>query len=107
MTNPSIFAAFERMWQHVLAKFNNYVPIEMFDNDVGYATQASLDEKANSEHEHDANDITSGILYVENGGTGYNSIVDNTYTTARYRASALVSAETTPNNNGIINWVYE
>ena len=53
-------------------------------------------EKIN-DHSHD----------VEHGGTGYDSIVDTEYTTARYRASALVSTETTPDGNGIINWMYE
>ena len=48
-----------------------------------------------------------GTLAVDKGGTGYNSIVDTTYTTARYRASALVSAETNPTDNGVINWTYE
>ena len=50
--------------------------------------------------------VTS-TLAVWNGGTGYSSIADTTYTTARYRASALVSAETNPSINGVINWTYE
>lgn len=49
----------------------------------------------------------SGTLTVKNGGTGYASIVDTTYTTARYRASALVDTETNPSDNGVINWTYE
>jgi hypothetical protein len=81
MANSSIYAVFERMWQNVLAKIN--------------------------EHTLSANKITSGILDVERGGTGYDSIVDTEYTTTRYRASALVSTEATPDYNGTINWTYE
>lgn len=44
---------------------------------------------------------------VEKGGTGYTSIVDTTYTTVRYRGSALRSSETNPTQNGTINWTYE
>lgn len=50
-----------------------------------------------------------GTLTVNQGGTGYYSIVDTTYTTARYRASALKPKATisTPTQNGVINWSYE
>lgn len=71
MANSSIYAAFERMWEHITNKFNNH----------------NVD--------------------IEHGGTGYDSIVDTEYTTPRYRASALVSTETTPSYNGVINWTYE
>ena len=47
------------------------------------------------------------IVSVSNGGTGYNTITDTTYTTARYRASSLNSSETTPTTNGVIAWTYE
>lgn len=49
----------------------------------------------------------SGAVPVAKGGTGYQSIEDTAYTTARYRASALVEAETEPDTNGVINWTYE
>ena len=49
----------------------------------------------------------SSTLSVSKGGTGYTSITDTTYTTARYRASALISTTTAPTTNGVINWVYE
>ena len=78
-----------------------------FEKPISNATQEALDEKADLEHVHNTDDITSGILYVEHGGTGYDSIVDTTYTTARYRASTLNSIETIPDDNGIINWMYE
>lgn len=88
----------------------NYMSKEQYDA----ATKSDnelyvvLDEKeyAVSSHTHSAGDITSGTLSVDRGGTGYTSIADTTYTTARYRASALVSAETTPSTNGVINWTY-
>lgn len=35
------------------------------------------------------------------------TIEDTTYTTARYRASSLANAETTPTTNGTICWMYE
>lgn len=51
--------------------------------------------------------VPSLPLSVGSGGTGCKSFEDTTYTSARYRASALVSSETTPTQNGVINWVYE
>ena len=73
MTNSSIYAVFERMWQHVLAKFNNYVSIEIFNDNIGNATQSALDEKADLEHEHDdlyyAKDETLELItvnYIDN-----------------------------------------
>lgn len=47
------------------------------------------------------------VLEVNRGGTGYNTIADKTYSTARYRASSLHSSETTPTTNGVIAWTYE
>lgn len=49
----------------------------------------------------------SEVIPVENGGTGRTTIADTEYTTVKYRASALVSAETTPSENGTICWTYE
>lgn len=54
----------------------------------------------------DAVDL-NGTLPVVNGGTGYNTFADSTYTAARYRASALYNTETAPTVNGVINWTYE
>lgn len=48
-----------------------------------------------------------GTVSVSSGGTGQTSIADTTYTTARYRASSLHSAETNPTTNGVICWTYE
>lgn len=50
-----------------------------------------------------------GTLTISQGGTGCASIVDTTYTTARYRASALKpkASISTPTQNGVINWFYE
>lgn len=49
----------------------------------------------------------SGAVPVTKGGTGYTGIADTTYTTARYRASALFEEETDPTTNGVINWTYK
>lgn len=82
MANSSIYAVFERMWQHALAKFNSCVPVEAFehhvadtenphyvtkeqigldsvdntsdiDKPISNATQVALDEKADTDHVHD------------------------------------------------------
>ncbi len=34
MANSSIYAVFERMWQHILVKFNNYVPNEVLNTHI-------------------------------------------------------------------------
>lgn len=34
MENPSTYAVFERMWQYILAKFNNFVPNEVFEDHI-------------------------------------------------------------------------
>lgn len=52
------------------------------------------------------NDL-SGAVPITKGGTGYTTITDSVYTTARYRASALVETDTDPTTNGVINWTYE
>ena len=44
---------------------------------------------------------------VAHGGTGRSTIADTEYTTAKYRASALVTTETDPTDNGVIYWTYE
>ena len=136
MENPSTRKVFEQLWGHILRKFNGFVPNETFNEHIedknnphgvtaeqvglGYVDntsdmdkpisdlmQVALDDKADKWHTHDATYITTGVLSVENGGTGYGSIVDNSYSTPRYRASALVSYESYPYYNGVINWVYE
>lgn len=86
MNNQSIYSAFERMWQHIIGKFA--------DAD---SVQISLDNKADANH----------IQSIDKGGTGYTSITDTKYTTARYRASSLHSTETNPSVNGVIAWTYE
>lgn len=50
----------------------------------------------------------SGAVPITKGGTGYTAIADTTYTTARYRASALYAEESIidPTTNGVINWAY-
>lgn len=58
-------------------------------------------------HNHDASQIVGGVVAVERGGTGVNSIADTVYTTPRFRASALFNVDTNPTVNGVINWTYE
>lgn len=48
-----------------------------------------------------------GVVAVNNGGTGNDSISDTRYTEPRYRASALFPADTNPTINGVINWTYK
>lgn len=56
MTNPSIFAAFERMWQHIVALVGSKATIDHNHDDV-YYTETEIDfmlaNKADSEHTHD------------------------------------------------------
>jgi len=116
MTNQSLYSAFERFRQHILIALGNKSNID-HTHDTSDITSAFeqfrqhiltvLGNKSNIDHTHDTSDITSGVLDVEYGGTGHDSIVDTTYTTPRYRASALYSRETTPTTNGVINWMYE
>ena len=47
------------------------------------------------------------IIDVAHGGTGRSTIADTEYTTAKYRASALVTTEADPTDNGVIYWTYE
>ena len=49
----------------------------------------------------------TATLGIIQGGTGYTTIADTTYTTARYRASSLHSSVTNPDTNGVICWTYE
>lgn len=48
-----------------------------------------------------------GVVAVNKGGTGKDSISDTIYTESRYRASALFPADTNPTINGVINWTYK
>lgn len=34
MLDSSVYAVFERMWQHILARFNNYASSEVLDNHI-------------------------------------------------------------------------
>ena len=47
-----------------------------------------------------------GTVSMIKGGTGVTTLADTTYTTARYRGSALYSSDTAPTVNGVINWTY-
>lgn len=57
MANTSIYAAFERMWQHVVAKLGNKSDINHDHGDL-YYTQTQIDNKlqfkSDSTHNHDS-----------------------------------------------------
>lgn len=74
---------------------------------LGTAAYTASTAYAAASHNQSASTITSGTLAVARGGTGVTSHTDTTYTTARYRASALTSTATNPTVNGVINWWYE
>ena len=76
---------------------------------LGTSSAGSATAVSRSDHVHALPALTSctGTLTVAKGGTGYTSIVDTTYTTARYRASSLHSSTTSPSSNGTITWTYE
>ena len=74
---------------------------------LGSAAYTESTAYAPASHNQSAATITSGTLAIARGGTGVTSHTDTTYTTARYRASALVSSATNPTVNGVINWQYE
>lgn len=49
MANQSIYAAFDRMWQHLLAKLNNFVSNDKLANSLlGLATETYVDNKVAS-----------------------------------------------------------
>lgn len=117
MTNASIFAAFERMWQHIVALVGGKADSDHNHNDaydaIGTATTEvsthNTDTNAHSDIRTSlANKVnTSDVISVAQGGTGRTTIADTEYTTAKYRASALVSTETDPTENGTISWTYQ
>lgn len=55
MANSSVYAIFERMWQHVLVKFNNYVPAEVIDNHI-----------ENKDNPHGVTAEQIGLINVDN-----------------------------------------
>lgn len=63
MGNPSTYAVFERMWQYILAKFNNFVLTEDFNNHI---------EDKNNPHEVTVEQI--GALPITGG------VMENTLT---------------------------
>lgn len=72
----------------------------------GTASRVKNNLSINGKTYNGSSAISVGIMGVNYGGTGYNSIADTVYTTERYRASSLLPNETTPTINGVIHWVY-
>lgn len=60
MANPSIFAAFERMWQHVVSALGHKAEIDHDHNDT-YYTEAEIDEQLSS--------VNAAIDNMANGTT--------------------------------------
>ena len=50
MANSSIYAAFERMWQHVIAALGNKANLDHAHDDI-YYTKEEIDNKGGSEFE--------------------------------------------------------
>lgn len=48
-----------------------------------------------------------GTLAIGKGGTGKTSYADTSYTSVRYRGTALYNTDTDPTTNGVINWTYK
>ena len=71
MINSSIYAVFERMWQHILVKCNNCVPTETFDNHT-----------ENKSNPHDVTAEQVGALPISGG------VMENTL---RLKGIALTS----------------
>ena len=55
MSNSSIYAAFERMWLHIVTKLNNYATTEQFDMHI-----------YNTSNPHEINKTQIGLGNVEN-----------------------------------------
>lgn len=58
MENPSTYNVFERMWQHILSKFNNFVPNEVFEE---HATNEDNPHSVTAE-QAGALPITGGVM---------------------------------------------
>ena len=63
MANPSIYAAFERMWQHVIAAIGSKANLD-HNHDDEYYTEVEIDAmfaevggKADAEHTHVIDDV--------------------------------------------------
>lgn len=65
MANSSIYAAFERMWEHAISKFNHCASVEALDNHI---------EDKNNPHEVTAEQI--GALPIA-GGSMENTLTLN------------------------------
>lgn len=63
MENPSTYEVFEKMWQYILRKFNNYVSNEVFENHT-----------SNMENPHVVTTEQIGALPISGG------IMENTLT---------------------------
>lgn len=83
-----------------LDEFNDYVENSKFTEHLNsenpHGITPNIINAAKSEHCHSANDITSGVLGVERGGTGGNtgiikSLINNKYTITPYKSVPIMS----------------
>ena len=86
---------------------NNIQPDENGNVNIEFNPTPESIGAAPVSHNHDVSNITSGVLPVDRGGTGYDSITDTRYTDMRYRASSLNNSEPELTINGAIAWIYE
>lgn len=75
--------------------------------DSGKAATPAGIGAAPSIHNHSADNITSGVLPVERGGTGVSSLVGTDYTSNRVRGMALMTSVPGSIPNGCLVGVYE
>ena len=77
MANQSIANAFERFWQHIIAKLGTKADVDHMHDDV-YYTEAEvdnkLDDKADIDHEHE-NYVDLESAQTVNGAKTFNSIL--------------------------------
>lgn len=104
--------------EHLTIQNNWYFVLDLTTDDTELKIIKLPNEALNIDNEPQENStnlVTSGgvfnainaVVPVDRGGTGYSTMVDTIYTTARYRASTLHSTETAPAFNGAIAWTYE
>ena len=95
MANPSIFSAFERMWQHVLALVGSKANINHNHDDIYYTEaeiESKLDNKADSNHNHNNSYEAKGTVESELN-------LHNTSTDAHNDVRILINDISTKLNN--------
>lgn len=129
MSNPSILAAFERMWQYIIAHISNKADVD-HNHDDKYYTEEEVDAKlvsielpidsvngktgtvvltagdvdaAPSIHSQSASTITEGVFAGEVIANAERQAAE----TSLLRNSKIVNTEIYPTVEGEIVWMYE